>query len=116
MDESKEDTPVVKNGHSEEQTLRALRRAESGTRAADICREHGSREATFDIWKKKCAELRLSELRELRQLREENAKLKHFGRESFAGPYPPGDRAKKNCKASPSTESEGMRNVLHSVL
>ena len=90
--------PVVKNGHSEEQTLRALHRAESGTRAADICREHGSREATFDIWKKKYSELGLSELRELRQLREENAKLKHFGRESFAGPYPPGDRAKKTVR------------------
>ena len=34
----------------------------------------------------------------LRQLREENAKLKHFGRESFAGPYPPGDRAKKTVR------------------
>ena len=42
--------PVVRNGHSEEQILRALRRAERGTRVGDICREHGSREATFDIW------------------------------------------------------------------
>jgi Transposase len=58
VDESKEDTPVVKNGHSEEQTLRALRRAESGTKAADICPEHGSRQATFDIWKKKYSEPR----------------------------------------------------------
>jgi len=69
---------VVKNGHSEEQTLRALRRAETDTRVADICREHGSREATFDIWKKKYSGLGLSELRELRQLREENSKLKHL--------------------------------------
>jgi putative transposase len=97
VDESKEDT-VVKNGHSEEQTLRALRRAESGTRVADICREHGSRQATFDIWKRKYSELGLSELRELRQLREENAKLKHFGRQSFARPYPPGDRERKTVR------------------
>jgi transposase-like protein len=45
--------------------------------SADICREHGISEATFYIWKKKYSGLGLSELRELRQLREENSKLKH---------------------------------------
>jgi putative transposase len=88
VDESKEDTPVVKNGHSEEQTLRALRQAESGTRAADICREHGSREATFDIWKKKYSELGLASCASSGSGARRNAKLKHLGRESFAGPYP----------------------------
>ncbi len=42
----------------------------------EICRECGISDATFYIWKKKYAGLGLSELRELRQLREENAKLK----------------------------------------
>jgi len=42
------------------------------------CREHGISEATFYIWKKKYSGLGLSELRELRQLREENSKLKHL--------------------------------------
>ena len=42
---------------------------------ADICREHGISEATFYIWKKKYSGLGLSELRELR---EENSKLKHL--------------------------------------
>ena len=45
---------------------------------ADICREHGISEATFYIWKTKYSGLGLSELRELRQLREENSKLKHL--------------------------------------
>jgi putative transposase len=44
---------VAKKGHAEEQILRALHQAESGTRVADICREHGISEATFYIWKKK---------------------------------------------------------------
>src|SRR5258708_40216754 len=65
-------------GHSEEEILRALRQAEGGSRVADICREHGISEATFYIWKKKYSGLGLSELRELRQLREENSKLKHL--------------------------------------
>ncbi len=64
---------MSKRGHTEEQMLRALRQAESGTRISDICREHGISEATYYVWKKKYASLGLSEMRELRQLREENA-------------------------------------------
>jgi putative transposase len=76
--EHQEDTQVAKKGHTEEQILRALRQAEGGSRVGDICREHGISEATFYIWKKKYSGLGLSELRELRQLREENSKLKHL--------------------------------------
>ena len=67
---------MAKKGHTEEQILRALHQAEGGTKVADICREHGVSEATYYVWKKKYSGLGLSELRELRQLREENAKLK----------------------------------------
>jgi len=47
-----------------------LRQAESGTKVSEVCREYGISDATFYIWKKKYAGLGLSELRELRQLRE----------------------------------------------
>ena len=60
------------------QILRALHQAEGGTRIGDLCREHGISEATYYVWKKKYAGLGLSELRELRQLREENSKLKRL--------------------------------------
>jgi putative transposase len=73
-----EGTGMPKKGHSEEQILRALRQAEAGTRVSEICREHGISDATFYIWKKKYSGLGLSELRELRQLREENGKLKRL--------------------------------------
>jgi putative transposase len=69
---------VSKKGHTEEQILRALRQAESGTKVTDICREQGVSEATYYVWKKKYAGLGLEELRELRQLREENGKLKRL--------------------------------------
>jgi putative transposase len=75
---ARETTKVSKKGHTEEQILRALRQAESGTRVADICREHGVSEATYYVWKKKYSGLGLEELRELRQLREENGKLKRL--------------------------------------
>jgi putative transposase len=68
----------VKKGHTEEQILRALHQAEGGSKVADICREHAVSEATYYVWKKKYSGLGLSELRELRQLREENAKLKRL--------------------------------------
>src|SRR5579875_2874264 len=69
---------MARRGHTEEQILRALRQAESGTKVSDICREYGISEATYYIWKKCYAGLCLSELRELRQLREENGKLKRL--------------------------------------
>ena len=67
-----------KRGHSEEEILRVLWEAESGDTVVEICRKHGISQQTFYLWKKKYAGLGLNELRELRQLREENAKLKRL--------------------------------------
>ncbi len=61
---------------SEEQIAYALRQAESGTPVADVCRQIGVSEATFYLWKKKFAHLGVSELRRMRQLEEENRRLK----------------------------------------
>lgn len=69
---------MPRKGHSEEEILRALRQAESGEKTADVCRAHGVSPATLYIWKKRYAGLGLSELRELRQLRDENGKLKRL--------------------------------------
>ena len=63
---------------SEEQVAYALRQAESGSPVGDVCRQLGVSEATFYIWKKKYAPLGVSELRRLRQLVDENARLKHL--------------------------------------
>jgi putative transposase len=67
-----------KRGHSEEEILRVLREAESGDTVVGICRKHGISQQSFYLWKKKYAGLGLQELRELRQLRDENAKLKRL--------------------------------------
>jgi putative transposase len=67
-----------KRGHSEEEILRVLREAESGDTVVEICRKHGISQQSFYLWKKKYAGLGLQELRELRQLRDENAKLKRL--------------------------------------
>ena len=52
------------------------RLADSGQPVPDVCRQMGISEATFYVWKKKYADLGVAELRQLRQLTEENARLK----------------------------------------
>jgi putative transposase len=69
---------MAKRGHSEEEILRVLREAESGTTVVEVSRKHGISQQSFYLWKKKYSGLGLSELRELRQLREENGKLKRL--------------------------------------
>ncbi len=63
---------------SEEQIVYAIRQAESGTPIGDLCRQLGVSDATFYAWKKKDAHLSVSELRRLRQVEEENSRLKRL--------------------------------------
>jgi putative transposase len=63
---------------SEEQIVYAIRQAETGTPVGDLCRQLGVSDATFYAWKKKYAHLGVSELRRLRQLEEENSRLKRL--------------------------------------
>ena len=65
-----------KSKFTPEQILQALRQAESGTTVVDICRKLGVTETTFYRWKKQYAGLDVSELRELKLLRDENRRLK----------------------------------------
>ena len=69
---------MKKSKFSEEQTAYALRQADGGTPVGDVCRQLGVSEATFCVWKKKYGKLGLSELWEMRQLRDENARLKQL--------------------------------------
>lgn len=67
---------MKKSRFTEEQIAYALRQADAGTPVADVCRGLGISEATFYVWKKKYASLGVSELRKLKQLEAENARLK----------------------------------------
>ena len=69
-----ESLEMAKRGHGEEEILRVLREAESGDTVVEVCRKHRISQQTFYLWKKKYEGLGLLELRELRQLRDENAK------------------------------------------
>jgi putative transposase len=63
---------------TEAQIVFAIKQSETGTPVSEVCRKMGISEATFYNWKKKYGGLGVSELRLLRQLQEENAKLKQI--------------------------------------
>lgn len=69
---------MKKSKFTEEQISYVLRQAEAGTPVEDVCRGMGVSVATFYIWKKKYGELGASEVRRLRQLEDENARLKRL--------------------------------------
>lgn len=65
-----------KSKYTESQIIAMLREHESGKKVTDICREYGISSATFFNWKSKYGGLEVNELRRLRELEEENARLK----------------------------------------
>ena len=67
---------MKKSKFTEEQILFALKQGDAGQPIADVCRQMGISEATYYNWKKRYADMGLLEIRELRQLRDENARLK----------------------------------------
>jgi putative transposase len=69
---------MKKSKFTEAQIYFALKQCETGVRVDEICRKMGVSEATFYNWKKKYGGMGVSELRELRHLKEENAKLKQI--------------------------------------
>ena len=65
-----------KSKFTEEQIAMALRQHEAGTTVGEICRKLEISDTTFFRWQKQYGGMGVTELRELRQLREENKKLK----------------------------------------
>jgi putative transposase len=70
--------------YSDEQIAFARRQAENGTLVEEVCRKLGVSEATFYRWKKQFAGMGVVEIRRLKQLEEENAKLKRLVADQLA--------------------------------
>jgi putative transposase len=67
---------VKKSRFTEEQIIAPLRQHEAGMKVAELCRKAGISDATFYVWKSKYGRLEVSQLRRLKELEAENAKLK----------------------------------------
>ena len=63
---------------TEEQIIGALKEAEGGLPATEICRKYGISDATFYNWRRKFGGMEVNDARRLRQLEEENRRLKHL--------------------------------------
>ena len=66
----------MKKTFTNEQIIYALRQAEAGTPVAEVCRKMGVTEQIFYRWKRKFGGMGVAELQRLRQLEEENKRLK----------------------------------------
>ena len=69
---------MKKSRFSESQNIRILKEADGGRKVADICREHGVSQATYYQWKAKFGGMEASDIRRLKELEEENSKLKRM--------------------------------------
>jgi putative transposase len=69
---------MKKSKFTEAQIVFALRQAETGVKIEEVCRKMGISEATFHNWKKKYGGLGVAELRRLKELQEENQRLKQI--------------------------------------
>ena len=69
---------MKKKRFSEEQIIAVLKEAEAGAKVLDLCRKHGISDTTFYNWKAKYAGMTVADVRRLRELEGENAKLKRI--------------------------------------
>jgi putative transposase len=69
---------MKKSQFTEQQIAFALQQAEAGTTAGEVCRKMGISEQTFYRWKKRYGGLMPSEVRRLKQLEEENVRLRRL--------------------------------------
>ena len=69
---------MKKSKFSEAQIIKALKEYEQGRTVSDICRELGIDKSSFYYWKKKYGDMDRQELKRLKELEEENQKLKQM--------------------------------------
>jgi len=72
----------MKKRFTEEQIIGVLKEAEAGNKVTDLCRKHGISDATYYNWKAKYGGLTVSEAQRLKELEQENSRLKRLLAES----------------------------------
>ena len=100
---------MKKTRFTEEQIAFVLRQAETGTAVAEVIRKMGISEQTFYRWKKQYGGLGVTELRRLKQLEEENRKLKQLVADLSLDKVMLQDVIRSNVWSAPSVQGSRMR-------
>lgn len=69
---------MKKSRFSEEQIVAILKESDAGISNAEVCRKHGISDATFYQWRSKYGGMQISDVKRLKSLEEENARLKRL--------------------------------------
>lgn len=69
---------MTRKRYTEEQIIAVLKEAQAGVSTQELCRKHGMSDATFYKWKAKYSGMEVSDVRKMRQLEDENRRLKHL--------------------------------------
>ncbi len=69
---------MKRSTYTDEQILAIVKEGEAGRKVADLCRSHGISEQTYYRWKAKYGGMELSEMQRLKQLEDENRRLKQI--------------------------------------
>ena len=69
---------MIKSRYSETQIVKILKEVETGRLVKEVCREYGISDATYYNWKSKYGGMEASDVKRLKELEEENRRLKHM--------------------------------------
>ena len=69
---------MARKRYTEEQIIAVLKQAQAGVPTAELSRQHGVSDATIYKWKAKYSGMEVSDVRKMRQLEDENRRLKHL--------------------------------------
>src|ERR1700760_2969571 len=92
--------------HTEEQIIAILKQTENGLKTAEVCRQHGGSEQTLYRWKAKYGGMEGSDSRKLKEVLDENRKLK-----SMVAELSLDNRALKGCAVKKLVEPAGRREA-----
>lgn len=67
---------MKKTRYTESQIIAVLKEVDAGKKVEEVCRQHGISSATYYSWKSKYGGMEASDVKQLKELEEENAKLK----------------------------------------
>lgn len=103
---------MKKSRYSETQIVKILKEVEGGRLVKEVCRGYGISDATYYNWKAKHGGMEASEVKRLKELEEENRRLKQMYAELSLDHKILKDIVEKSCKASDPPRARGLRQAV----